>query len=191
MTVGLSARAQESALVCPSKRIDLQKWDLQQKGHVHTAEYVPVEENLYSYSKTYRNGTLSLAQSPVSSSPCEPVSENQTREDFYCVGKAKWKKDWYFSPWLMSQHTCLLSVKARGNSCSAGFWSNLLHILLVFGSGVCLVSVQCLLQVCTPELCSLLTVYKEKRENIQVLTLSRFPDQNQWERRGERTLLKY
>lgn len=103
-TVGFSARARESALACPSKRIDLQKWDLQQKGHVHTAEYVPVEENLYRYSKTYKNGNLSSAQVPVSSSPCEPVSENQTWEHFYCVGKAKWKKDWADSAWLVSQH---------------------------------------------------------------------------------------
>lgn len=32
---------------------------------------MPVEGNHYCYSKTYKNGNLSLAQSPVSSSPCE------------------------------------------------------------------------------------------------------------------------
>lgn len=32
-----------------------------------------------------------------------------------------------------------------------------------------------------------LTVYKEKRENIQVFTLLRSPDQSQWESRGKWT----
>lgn len=37
---------------------------------------MPVEGNHYSYSKIYKNGNLSLAQSLVSSGPCEP-------SDFY------------------------------------------------------------------------------------------------------------
>lgn len=103
---------------------------------------------------------------------------------FYCIGEAKCHEDWYFSSWLVETANTSVSWQSEQDQIIVvvGFWSSLLQILLTFGCRR-LISVQCLLHVCTPEPCSLLAVYKDKRENSQVLTLPRFPDQN-WEGRG-------
>lgn len=160
----LSARAQESAFICTSKRTDLQKWVLQQTRHVHTAEYVPVEGNHYSYRKTYKNDKLSLAQSPVSFSLCEAiwfltsVSENQMWEYFNCIGEVKWKKspDTLMPDWWSGLAHILLDNHSKGKlSLWLGFDTVFHRHCWYLDSGLCLIYVQYLLQVCTPEQYSL------------------------------------
>lgn len=124
-----------------------------------------------------------------------PVTEKQMWEQFIVLGKQNGTKmDTSSAPEVVNRAKTLVFP---GNPSKRKFLLQLGSVPVLsrywwyLNSGSCLVFVQCSLQVCIPEPGSLLAVYKGKRENIKDLTLSRFPDQNQWERRREETLLKY